>query len=200
MDALACSPASIAEHVDAIERHHRFSGVCFNGAPWDLTHLDAFALRIDPGLGLELDVVVLFSCHCFTHSFARDPRPADEIPLADIYDDGRERRVLNEHRYRLSQVYLPQLIKALPVRHIQVTPDGQKNYMTFEVHRESEAIAGHYAIFFKPERDVRRARRVLLRVQSAYLLNALTKRQAKARKVRFHTLLRAAYEGRVIHG
>jgi hypothetical protein len=106
---------------------------------WDLRHLDAFALRVDPGIGFEVDVVVLFTCHCFTHSFKRDVRSPLEIP-------------------------------------------------------------GVYAVFFEVMRDKQRKRRLLLYIQSAYRLESLTHRLAKAGKVRFATLLRAAYQGRRIHG
>jgi hypothetical protein len=36
-----------------------------------------------------------------------------EIPECEIYEDGRERRVLSEERYELSRRFLPGLIKGL---------------------------------------------------------------------------------------
>ena len=54
-------------------------------------------------------------------------------------------------------------------------------------------------MFFSVERDARRKGRMILRVQSAYLLDGgLTKAQKEGRKVRLGTLLKAAYEGRPI--
>lgn len=56
-----------------------------------------------------------------------------------------------------------------------------------------------YAIFFEVEKDKARKRRLVLRVQSAYVLdNGLTKRQTKAGKIGFETLLRATCLGRKI--
>lgn len=55
-------------------------------------------------------------------------------------------------------------------------------------------------MFFEVKRDSRRKKRILLHVQSAYLLDTLTDRKKKAGKVRFHVLLKAAYEGRKIKG
>ena len=79
MDELA-NQTPVFEHADAIEPRHRFPEIIFRGETWDLRHLDAFALRIDPDLGFEVDVVMLFTCHCFTHSIKRDVRAPLEIP------------------------------------------------------------------------------------------------------------------------
>lgn len=181
--------------IDVGAGHHRFLPVAYNGEPWDLSHLDPFAFRTDPGLGFDIDVVVLFSCHCFSHSLRRDGRAPLLIPSGEIYDDGRERRVLSEVRYRLSQRFLPALVRELPNRKIQLASD--QNFMTIEVPEER---TGHYVVFFMVERDKHRKRRMLLRVQSAYLLESLTDRQRKAGKVNFSTLLRAGYEHRKIRG
>ena len=67
--------ALIGQHTDAIEPHHRFCDVVYLGKPWDLSHLDPFAIRLDPGLGFAVDVVVLFTCHCFSHAIEKDGRP-----------------------------------------------------------------------------------------------------------------------------
>lgn len=187
----------IGEHHDAVEAHHVFRAQSFNGTDWDLSHLRAFAFRTDPGLNFEIDVVVLFSCHCFTHKTERDPRGLGAIPANELFDDGRERRVLNEERYLLSRKYLPRLIKELPSRTIQIATSGARNFMTFEFI-DAQHKTRRYAVFFEVERDHRRKRRMLLRVQSAYAIDDLTHRQKKAGKVRFNVLLRAAYEGRVI--
>lgn len=186
----------IGQHADAIEPHHRFGEVVYLGTPWDLSHLDPFAMRLDPGLGFEIDVVVLFTCHCFSHSIGKDGRK--EIPDHEIFDNGQERRVLNEERYHLSRQYLPTMIRNLPVRTIQVAGAYTANFMTLEVIEAGEKK--HYAVFFEVKRDSRRKKRVLLHVQSAYLLDTLTDRKKKAGKVRFHVLLKAAYEGRKIKG
>lgn len=198
-DGAACVAAAqfMEPHLDVVEPHHRFESVQFNGVAWDLSHLEAFAFRLDPGLGFEIDVVVLFACHCFTHSLVGDGRREEDIPAEEIYYDGRERRVLSEIRYRLSQTHLARITRELPKRKIQVAKDA--NFMTFEFIDEDET-AKRYAIFFEVEKDRKRKRRMLLRIQSAYILDALTERQKKAGKVGFNVLLKAAYEGRRIRG
>ncbi|MDN7468251.1 hypothetical protein QZM43_21190 [Burkholderia orbicola] len=56
-----------------------------------------------------------------------------------------------------------------------------------------------YAVFFEVSKDRIRKRRLILRVQSAYMLDGgLNRRQREARKVALRTLLRASLEGRKI--
>jgi len=133
------------EHTDAVEPRHRFPAVHFYGEKWDLRHLDAFALRIDPDLGFEVDVVVLFTCHCFTHSITRDARALLEIPPDEIYEDDLERRVLSKERYELSRRFLPGLVKNLPKRAIRYAGDNSLNYFTAEVTGTDRP--GVYAVF-----------------------------------------------------
>ena len=190
---------SIGLHRDAVDAHHRFENVQIDGMPLDLSHLEAFALRLDPGLGFEVDVVVLFSCHCFTHSILADHRAETEIPGAEIFDNGRERRVLDIERYHLSTQHLVSIVRDLHQRTIQVAGADAPNFMTFEFI-DADQVTKTYAVFFEVEKDSRRKRRLLLRIQSAYILDDLTQRQKKAGKVRFSVLLKAAYEGRRIRG
>lgn len=186
------NPTVAFEHAEAIEPRHRFPKIVFRGEAWDLRHLDAFSLRMDPDLGFEVDVVVLFTCHCFTHSIKRDVRALLEIPLEEIYEDNVERRVLSKERYDLSRIFLPGLVKDLPRRTIRYAGDDSLNYFTAEV--TGLEAPGIYAVFFEVERDKRRKRRLLLHIQSAYRLERLTHRLAKAGKVRFVTLLRKTYQ------
>jgi hypothetical protein len=165
------------EHADAVEPRHRFPEILFCGETWDLRHLDAFALRVDPDLGFEVDVVVLFTCHCFTHSITRDVRAPLEIPSNEIYEDEVERRVLSKERYELSRRFLPELVKDLPKRVIRYAGDNSLNFFSAEV--AGTETPGVYAVFFEVLRDKRRKRRLLLYVQSAYRLERLTNRLAK---------------------
>lgn len=177
-----------------------FEPVTYHGVQWDLSHLDPFALRIDPGLGTMLTVVVVFSCHCFSHSIRRDTRALADIPGHEIYDDGREQRVLDTQRYALSRRFLRAIAKSLHVRRITVADRRQPNFVTLDTVNADGTIS-QYAVFFEIERDRQRKRRMFLRIQSAYLLDGgLTRRQASAGKVRFDTLLRAAYQGKKIGG
>lgn len=183
-------------HHDAVKGHHRFEALQFRGEAWDLTHLEPFVIRIDPDLGFEVDVVVLFSCHCFTRKLSDSDFGSD----GEIFDDGRERRVLDEVRYELSRQHLRELVRTMPQRRILVAaaPSGHaSNFMTFDIVQDG--AEQRYAVFFEVERDrAKGRRRVLLRVQSAYLVEKLTSRQKTAKKVSFKVLLKAAFEGRTI--
>lgn len=57
-EAWASDARLIDEHHDVVEAHHIFRVLSVNGADWDLSHLRAFAFRIDPDLGFKMDVVV----------------------------------------------------------------------------------------------------------------------------------------------
>ncbi|CAE6901205.1 hypothetical protein [Paraburkholderia domus] len=177
---------------------HFFQPVVHHGTPWDLSHLDSFAFKCDLGLSSVVTVLVMFSCHCFSHSFARDGRARIEIPNVEIYDDGREQRVLDLGRYELSKHLLRDLVMTLGERPIIVADEQQPNFMTLQ-KTNADGTTSLYAVFFEVEKDRARKQRLILRVQSAYLLEkALTKRQRQAKKVAFKTLLRATYEGRKI--
>lgn len=173
--------------------HHVFTRVFFGYVEWELVHLNPFGFRIAIEDGLEVDVVVFFSCHCFTHAVERDDR--QPLPLRELYSDGRERRVLNPQRYELSK-QLPNVIRALGERQVRVEAD-RDNYFVLEEVGDDGAIQ-RYAVFFEVERDPRRKKRLILRVQSAYPVVELTRRQQKAGKVNFRVLLRAVYQGRRI--
>lgn len=176
----------------------RFSPIVYNETIWDLSHLDSFAFKCDPGLGCAVTVLVMFSCHCFSRSIARDGRARAEIPDAQLYDDGREQRVLDAERYALSRTLLRDVAMTLANRPIVVANERQPNFMTLQ-KTHADGTSSPYAVFFEVEKDRARKQRLILRIQSAYLLeNELTKRQRQAKKVSFKTLLRAIYEGRKI--
>lgn len=83
----------IDEHADAIEAHHRFKPLQFNRTNWSFDHLEPFAFKAQIDENLVIDVVVLFSCHCFTHGRDKDSRR--DIPAEELYADGQKTRVLN---------------------------------------------------------------------------------------------------------
>jgi hypothetical protein len=188
----------ISQHLDAVPARHRFSGVRFGLVEWDLTHLDPFAFQEEIEPGLLVDVVVLFACHCFAHDEKDDPRRG-AIPPSEYYRDGREVRVLDPDRYELSRQLLPRLIQSLAVRDIRVEGPPYNNFFTVEV-TTAGGLPGQYMVFFDVTNDKGRKKRLILRVQSAYPVAALKSRQAKAGKVKFRTLLRAAYLGNKIRG
>src|SRR5471030_1645990 len=111
---------------------HQYGLLTYRGGQWDLNHLDPFAFQCDLDLDFPAAVLVLLSCHCFTHSFAWDPRPRIEIPQYEIYDDGREERILCPDRYQSSRRLLRELVLSLPTRRITVADERQPNFMTVE--------------------------------------------------------------------
>lgn len=104
------------------------------------------------------------------------------------------------HRRRARSPGRKRLVKELPTRTIQFAGQDPLNFVTLELLDESGKELGPYAVFFEVTKDSKRRGRLLLHVQSAYHLDVLTQRQAKAGKVKFDTLLRAAFEGRKIKG
>ena len=100
------------DHHDVVAEHHRFAGVTVGAENWQFEHLEAFAMRVplelSPGKPIDIDIVVLFSNHCFT----RGLNPGEIVDDALIVMDGSERRVLDNERYALSRQYLPRLILA----------------------------------------------------------------------------------------
>lgn len=156
----------------------------------------SFAFLAELGEDLIVKVVVLFSCHCFTHARNKDRRCV--IPDSEVFPHAHGVRILNAERYRLSRIYLPQLIRDLPKRLIRVATPEQ-NFVTMEA-ASSEGMAVHYAVFFDVQKDRHRKKCLLLRVQSAYPIQQLSARQRSAGKVNFKVLLKAAYAGRHIKG
>jgi hypothetical protein len=178
----------------------RFREIVFRGTRWDLSHLDSFTFKAALEPGLDVTVLVLFSCHCFSHRFRWDKRPRTMIPGSEIYDDGREQRVLDPHRYELSRRFLKHVVMSLPSRRIVIADERQPNFVTLD-GINADGSTSLYAIFFEVQRDKNRKRRMILRIQSAYELDeGLTKRQAKAQKIGFATLLRATYLGKKLRG
>lgn len=200
-DDAVITDAPMADHLQAVRSHHRFPGVARCGVPWELSHLEPFAFRVDPGLGFEVTVVVLFSCHCFTRSLARDGRTRLAIPSGELFDDGREVRVLCEERYELSRRHLPHLIKDLRKRSIQIARDHPPNYVTSVPLDDTASLPRRYVVFFEVSRDNKRKGRLILQVQSGYVIEDAPRGRLRARrKISFLTLLRATALRRRISG
>lgn len=181
-------------HDEVVEAHHRFTTRTVGAEIWEFDHLKAFAMKvsleISPSQLTEIDVIVLFSNHCFTRSL-EDGEVVDE---SLIMMDGSKKRVLDKERYELSRLYLPWLILELPDRHTQVADRTRPNFVTFEIPPTAPGEKQiRYAVFFEVKRDAKRKRRILLRVQSAYVLDEPSKRLQKADKMRFQVILKRAY-------
>lgn len=183
-----------AQHVELVA-NFRFKETVYNGVAWDFQHLKPFAFREEIEPGLEVDVVVFFSCHCFTHGHDKDIRPS--VPKEEIYLDGSVRRVLNPERYELSRRFMPQLVQQLKSRQIRVLGGALNNYATFEV-TEIGGATGIYAVFFDVRKDRARKKRLILRIESAYAIDSMTRKQKDAKKVRLQILLKSVYNGKPI--
>jgi hypothetical protein len=194
MNHLDITDGDIGEHQEAVEQHHRFEPRLVDGVMWDFKHLDAFALKVpvelSPTVVVTLDVIVLFTNHCFTRGIATNEKLSDEF----LWDDGREVRALDPSRYELSTLHLRRIVQELPKRPVLIADSQRPNYVTFEVQPSNpDDPVMVYAVFFIAEKDNKRSKRVLLRVQSAYLLEVQTRRQQKAEKISFRKLLKRAY-------
>ncbi|SOE35291.1 hypothetical protein SAMN05216519_1271 [Delftia acidovorans] len=185
--------ALIAQH-DDVAREHRFQNVVYQGETWDLSHLEPYAFRAMLKDDLTVDVVVFFSCHCFTHAEKRDNRPS--VPAEEIFMEGHVRRVLNPERWRLSRELLPGLDGLLRNQHIRVLGGPLSNYAIFTA-TDTEGRTVNYGVFFVVTKDKERRKRLLLRVQSAYVVEELTPKLRKARKVNLNVLLLRTYEGKL---
>jgi hypothetical protein len=187
---------TVQDREESVEARSRFGPVSYLGQAWDLSHLAPFGVRAEIASSLgpcAVDVVVFFTCHCFTTSDV----PAGTL-ASDYYRDDKESRVLCKDRNLLSKRFLPRLVQEPPKRQIR-TVGSEPNFLTFELLGEGEP-SGVYTVFFTVKKDVNRKKRVLLRVQIAYRVESLTGRQQEAGKVNFSVLLRTAYEGRKIKG
>lgn len=182
----------IAKH-EADHDHSRFQPIVYRGKSWDLSHLNPFAFKVDIG-DRYVFVVLLFSCHCFTHKIGNDN--IKDIPEEELYRTHQETRVLNEERYNFSKTLLLQIVHQLHQRHITVA-DAGRNFVTLEeIGQNGEKT--YYGVFFQVSKDKQRGGRIILRVQSAYPGLSLTNKWRSAKKVKFTTLIKAEYEGRKI--
>jgi hypothetical protein len=180
------------------ERVLSFGILNYKNEMWDLSHLDPFAFHFELEPEYPVTVVVFFSCHCFTRSLDSEPRPSSDIPAEEIYDNGRERRVLCPDRYAMSQRLLREIVSNLAAQRITLADEWQSNYVTFKT-TDLHGMVSVYAVFFKVSRAKVRKRRLILQVQSAYVLDrGLTKRQRAAKRVTLRSILLAAMEGRSI--
>jgi hypothetical protein len=183
----------IAQHI-ADHDHHRFQNVIYRGVHWDLSHLNPFAFFVEIEKNRRIVVLVLFSCHCFTHKPDHDDR--ERIPQDELYNTPKETRVLNEERYNFSKGLLLQIVSQFEKRHITVAQAG-RNFITVEqLDQEGKTI--YYGVFFEVEKGKHRKSQIILRVQTAYPLKSLTKRLQGAKKVGFSVLIKAVHEGRKI--
>lgn len=171
--------------------------VIYRGQPWDLSHLDSYGFYHDGPDGEPLTVVVVFSCHCFTREPTKIELVQNSIPSEDWYDDGKERRVLDVERYQLSRQYLPGMIQTLGSRHIVIGDENRRqgNFVTIEV-QTANGNTGYYSLFFEVTKQ--KKRRLILRVQTAYVRTAIPKREKEAKPVKLKTLLNRTFEGKKI--
>jgi len=171
--------------------------VNYKGEEWDISHLAerTFKHTLDDKQKTELDVIIVFSCHCYSHSFRWDQRSRDEIPRDEILTTETEQRVLSLERYELSKTLLLEKIEGLSTQKITVASEGgNQNFLTFK-ESDSDEDETVYIVFFKVERI--KSKKILIFIQSAYK-RTLTKREKSNKSVRFNILIKAVYEGRSI--
>ena len=183
----------IDDHQELVSKHYRFESRLVDGLEWDFSHLEAFVLKVPvilpPNVATTIDVVVLFSNHCFTRAIY----PNETLEQNWLFEDDREIRALDKERYDLSKQHLLTIVKQLPLRRILVADPNRPNSVTIEIPHSKKQEPQQYAVFFELERDKIRQKRVLLRIQSAYILEQKTKRLQQAEKINFSVLLRKAY-------
>jgi hypothetical protein len=192
-EEIAMEMTSIDGHHDAVTDDHKHSPLSFGDETWTFDHLRAFVMKLPieltPKNMVEIDVVVLFTNHCFS----RELKPDEVVDESFVVMDGSTRRVMDKQRYELSRRYLPQLVQELISRHIRIADPTRPNFVTVELQ---PALTGqkplYYAMFFEVKKDRTRKRRLLLRVQSAYILENPSKRLLNADKMRFHVILKRA--------
>ena len=184
---------TIADHHDAVTDDHKHLPRSFGDETWTFDHLQAFVMKIPvehtPKTIVEFDVVVLFANHCFS----REMKAGEVVDESLIVMDGNIQRVLDQKRYELSLKYLPQLVHDLEKRLIRIADESRPNFVTVELQPTNAGEDPlHYAMFFEVKKDRSRKRRMLLRVQSAYILENPSRRLLGAKKMRFHIILKRA--------
>jgi hypothetical protein len=183
-----------AEYAEMAEPRHGFMNVTYRGESWDLTHLNSFVLSIEIAPAMTIDVMVYFSCHCFTQSIEEHERQRSQ--RGEYYRDGLENRLLDPRRYELSRRFLPEIVLKLATRHIQALGGARPNYFTIEVFDEHGKTVP-YTLFFEVVPSKTRKNRVVLFVQSAYVKEFWNRwDRQNAKKVRLATLVRRAYADR----
>ncbi|OWQ47562.1 hypothetical protein CDL60_09055 [Roseateles noduli] len=70
------------------------------------------------------------------------------------------------------------------------------NFTTSEGIDNEDGHRRQYVVFFQVLRDLKRKRRLLLQVQSAYMKEAIRRRPQERRKVSFFTILKATNAGK----
>jgi hypothetical protein len=175
----------------------KHESILVDGELWTFEHLDPFSFPytiVTGGADVQIYVDVVFSCHCFS----RERAGGEQVPVAWLYATARETRVLDRDRYELSRQHLRALLSNIDGRRILFA--GPENFFTVE-GMSAEGVEGFYQVFFVVTRKANAARRLELKVQSAYFVSELHRRATPAsmRKVRFKIIATAAFEGRRLH-
>lgn len=187
-------PSLLVQHKDLYTKR-RFKLCAYQGVQWDLSHLGPFAFREEIEPQLWVDVVVFFSSHCFTRGYKTWEDRG--IPDEHRYWDANVLRVLDPHRFELSKKFMPALAQQLKERHIRVLGAPHHNFATFE-GSEEDGVSFLYAVFFSVRKDRSRSKRLIMHIDSAYPIPALSNNQKKSKKVNLRTLLKTVYKGKAI--
>lgn len=136
----------------------------FQGETYTFSHLNSETIPVFLNSGSEIvniNVVVTYSCHCFTESFDTSVHGPHHT-----YKFDQETRAFDLIRYKCS-LQLPAIIQE--TLRARVHRANRNNY-TYVVHTPVPSGGNQqYSIFFDLKKDTRRMNFVHMYVQSAYL-------------------------------
>lgn len=160
-----------------------------DGVPYDLSHLNmrtyAWEIELKNKLCKQIEVEVIFSCHCFS----RSPKEGEEYRQEQVVYDHKKVRLFDIRRYQLS-LKLPEIISELPAHKVFQT--GYHNLVRVVVADPLES-SSEYHVFLALTRNGKKVKMV---VESAYPADLLEDRKKFDKPIRFRVALRNRFEGR----
>ena len=166
----------------------------FAGVSYALEHLNASTrqLIIAPNPRAP-ERCILLSISYGLHGFSRAIRDG-EIEPNGLISDGREQRVFDPERYRLS-LELPRVLATLELRRCFHT--GHRNFFTVEI-LDAQGIKHDYVVYFRTWRAASpESGDVRVHLESAYLRSDVPHKSKKS--IRFKVIAANTYTGREIH-
>jgi hypothetical protein len=136
----------------------------FKGVTYSFGHLSPVTLVVplNGAMTTGIDVIVSYSCHCFTEGFDASVHGPDHT-----YTYGRETRAFDVTRYNCS-LQLPAVIQSVLNAHIHRANKNNYTYVA-QIPAQPTLPGRHYSIFFDLKKDSDKKDTVRMYVQSAYL-------------------------------
>ena len=152
---------------------------------YDLSHLNRREVMYGPPAKdgrtpLRYKTEIIFSMHCFT----RGLKPGESPDPALLYEDSRERRVFDFHRYELSH-HLPEIMECL-LEH-KCFHTGAGNFFTIRIF-DSCGASVEYEIFFKTYKAAKKGL-ITIFVESAYVRDWAHSTRPHAKAIAFKVIL-----------